>query len=106
MDGIGADYIRQSTAPDRRRYYRTYSFLVHLPGGKRKVGILSDKEIIDGANALALQFFTAYNRMLQLTGNSEEALKLTNSLFEAMFAGNRPRPEPGAGGFTLYWDRR
>ena len=67
---------------------------------------MSDKEIIDGANALALQFFTAYNRMLQLTGNSEEALKLTNSLFEAMFAGNRPRPDPGAGGFTLYWGRR
>ena len=65
---------------------------------------MSDKEIIDGANALALQFFTAYNRMLQLTGNSEEALKLTNSLFEAMFAGKRP--DPGAGGFTLYWDRR
>ena len=63
--------------------------------------ILSDKEIIDGANNLALQYFTAYNRILQLTGNSEEAIR-----FEAMFAGNRPRPDPGAGGFTLYWDRR
>ena len=67
---------------------------------------MSDKEIIDGANTLALQYFTTYNRMLQLTGNSEEAIRLTSSLFEAMFAGNRPRPEPGAGGFTLYWDRR
>lgn len=67
---------------------------------------MSDKETIDGANALALQFFTAYNRMLQLSGNSEEALRLTSSLFEAMFAGTRPRPDPGAGGFTLYWDRR
>lgn len=67
---------------------------------------MSDKEIIDGANTLALQYFTTYNRMLQLTGNSEEAIRLTSSLFEAMFAGNRPRPEPGTGGFTLYWDRR
>lgn len=67
---------------------------------------MSDKEIINGANTLALQYFTAYNRMLQLTGNSEEAIRLTSSLFEAMFAGNRSRPEPGAGGFTLYWDRR
>ena len=67
---------------------------------------MSDKEIIDGANTLALQYFTTYNRMLQLTGNSEEAIRLTSSLFEAMFAGNRPRPEPGAGVFTLYWDRR
>lgn len=67
---------------------------------------MSDKEIIDGANTLALQYFTAYNRMLQLTGNSEEAIRLTSSLFEAMFAGNRPRPEPGAGDFILYWDRR
>lgn len=65
-----------------------------------------DKEIINGANTLALQYFTTYNRMLQLTGNSEEAIRLTSSLFEAMFAGNRPRPEPGADGFTLYWDRR
>lgn len=56
---------------------------------------MSDKEIIDGANTLALQYFTTYNRMLQLTGNSEEAIRLTSSLFEAMFAGNRPRPEPG-----------
>lgn len=40
------------------------------------------------------------------SGNSEEAIRLTSSLFEAMFAGNRPRPDPGAGGFTLYWDRR
>jgi hypothetical protein len=67
---------------------------------------MSDKEIIDGAKTLALQYFTACNRMLQLTGNSEEAIRLTSSLFEAMFAGNRPRPDPGAGGFTLYWDRR
>lgn len=67
---------------------------------------MSDKEIIDEANILALQYFTAYNRMLQLTGNSEEAIRLTSSLFEAMFAGNRPRPDPGAGGFTLYWDRK
>lgn len=66
---------------------------------------MSDKEIIDGAKTLALQYFTTYNRMLQLTGNSEEAIRLTSSLFEAMFAGNRPRPDPG-GGFTLYWDRR
>ena len=65
-----------------------------------------DKEIINGANTLALQYLTTYNRMLQLTGNSEEAIRLTSSLFEAMFAGNRPRPDPGAGGFTLYWDRR
>lgn len=65
-----------------------------------------DKEVIDSANVLALQYFTTYNRMLQLTGNSEEALKLTASLFTAMFEGNRPRPDPGAGGFTLYWDRR
>lgn len=65
-----------------------------------------DKEIINGANTLALQYFTTYNWMLQLTGNSEEAIRLISSLFEAMFAGNRPRPEPGAGGFTLYWDRR
>lgn len=65
-----------------------------------------DKEVIDSANVLALQYFTTYNRMLQLTGNSEEALKLTASLFAAMFEGNRPRPDPGAGGFTLYWDRR
>ncbi|GFI32925.1 hypothetical protein IMSAGC013_04332 [Lachnospiraceae bacterium] len=65
-----------------------------------------DKEIINGANTLALQYFTTYNWMLQLTGNSEEAIRLTSSLFEAMFAGNRPWPEPGAGGFTLYWDRR
>ena len=65
-----------------------------------------DKEIINGANTLALQYFTTYNWMLQLTGNSEEAIRRTRSLFEAMFAGNRPRPEPGAGGFTLYWDRR
>lgn len=70
------------------------------------MAVLSEKEIIDGANTLALQYFTAYTRMLQLTGNSEEATRLTSSLFEAMFAGNRPRPEPGAGGFTLYWDRR
>lgn len=62
--------------------------------------------IIDGANTLALQYFTVYNRMLQLTRNSGEAIRLTNSLFEAMFAGNRPRPDPGAGGFILYWDRR
>ena len=67
---------------------------------------MNEKEIIDGANTLALQYFTTYNRMLQLTGNSEEAIRLTSSLFEAMFVGNRPRPEPGAGGFTLYWDRR
>lgn len=67
---------------------------------------MSEKEIVDGANTLALQYFTAYNRMLQLTGNSEEAIRLISSLFEAMFAGNRPRPKPGAGGFTLYWDRR
>lgn len=67
---------------------------------------MSDKEIIDRANNLALQYFTTYNRMIQITGNSEEAIRLTSSLFEAMFAGNRPRPEPGAGGFTLYWDRR
>ena len=66
----------------------------------------NEEEIKKGAGQLALQFFTAYNRMLQLCGNSEEALKLTNSLFIAMFEGNRPRPEPGAGGFTLYWDRR
>lgn len=72
----------------------------------QRTEIMSDKDIIDGANTLALQCFTAYNRMLQLTGNSEEAIRLTSSLFEAMFAGNRPRPEPGAGGFTLYWDRR
>ena len=65
-----------------------------------------DKEIINGANTLALQYFTTYNRMLQLTGNSEEAIRLTSSLFEAMVAGNRPRTEPGMGGFTLYWDRR
>lgn len=64
------------------------------------------KEIIDGANAMAIQYFTAYNQMLQLTGNSEEAIRLTSSLFEAVFAGNRPRPEPWAGGFMLYWDRR
>lgn len=67
---------------------------------------MSGKETIDEANVLALQFFTVYNRMLQLTGNSEEAVRLTSSLFEAMFAGNRPRPEAGASGFTLYWDRR
>lgn len=67
---------------------------------------MNDKEIIDGANTLALQYFTTYNRMLQLTGNSEEAIRLTQSLFTAMFEGNKPRPEPGAGGFTLYWDRR
>lgn len=42
---------------------------------------MSDKDIIDGANTLALQYFTAYNRMLQLTGNSEEAIRLTSSLF-------------------------
>lgn len=72
----------------------------------QRTEIMSDKDIIDGANTLALQYFTAYNRMLQLTGNSEEAIRLTSSLFEAMFAGNRPQPEPGAGGFTLYWDRR
>ena len=42
---------------------------------------MSDKEIIDGANTLALQYFTTYNRMLQLTGNSEEAIRLTSSLF-------------------------
>ena len=67
---------------------------------------MSDKEIIDGSNTLALQYFTTYNRMLQLTGNSEEAIRLTQSLFAAMFEGNKPRPEPGVGGFTLYWDRR
>lgn len=67
---------------------------------------MSDKEIIDGANTLALQYFTTYNRMLQITGNSEEAIRLTQSLFTAMFEGNKPRSEPGAGGFTLYWDRR
>lgn len=72
----------------------------------QRTEIMSDKEVIDEANTLALQYFTTYNRMLQLTGNSEEAIRLTSSLFEAMFAGNRPRPEPGAGGFTLYWDRR
>ena len=59
------------------------------------------KEIIDGANAMAIQYFTAYNQMLQLTGNSEEAIRLTISLFEAVFAGNRPRPEPWAGGFMF-----
>ena len=48
---------------------------------------MSDKEIIDGANTLALQYFTTYNRMLQLTGNSEEAIRLTSSLFEAMLQG-------------------
>lgn len=68
--------------------------------------LLSEKEIIDGANTLALQYFTTYNRMLLLAGNSGEALRLTSFLFEAMFAGNKPRQEPGAGGFTLYWDRR
>ena len=67
---------------------------------------MSDKETINAANTLALQYFTTYNRLLQLTGNSEEALKLTVSLFTAMFEGHKPRPEPGAGGFTLYWDRR
>ena len=50
-----------------------------------------DKEIINGANTLALQYLTTYNRMLQLTGNSEEAIRLTSSLFEAMFAGNQGR---------------
>lgn len=67
---------------------------------------MNDKETIEATNTLALQFFTAYSRLLQLTGNSEEALRLTSVLFEAMFAGNRPRPDPGAGSFTLYWDRR
>lgn len=67
---------------------------------------MDDDEVINGANILALQYFTIYNRLLQLTGNSEEAIRLTSSLFESMFAGNRSRPEPGTGGFTLYWDRR
>lgn len=67
---------------------------------------MSDKDIINGANVLALQFFTVYNRMLKLSGNSEEAMKLSSSLFEAMFAGSRQKSDPGPGGFTVYWDRR
>ena len=41
----------------------------------------SEKKIIDGISLAALQFFTAYNKMLQLTENSEEALKLIPSAF-------------------------
>lgn len=66
----------------------------------------SDKEAIEAMKTTAAQYFTAYTRLLQLTGNSEEALKLTESLFTALFRGNKQEPPPGAGGFTLYWDRR
>lgn len=61
---------------------------------------------LEAIKTTAAQYFTAYTRLLQLTGNSEEALKLTESLFTAMFRGNKPEPPPGSGGFTLYWDRR
>lgn len=66
----------------------------------------SDKAAIEAMKTTAAQYFTAYTRLLQLTGNSEEALKLTESLFTALFRGNKQEPLPGAGGFTLYWDRR
>ena len=65
----------------------------------------NEKNFINEANMLALQFFTVYNRMLQLAGNSEEALKLTHSLFAAIFKGSQSQQNPEDGGFTIYWDK-
>lgn len=35
-----------------------------INSAKREGAVLNDKETIDGARMLALQFFTAYSRML------------------------------------------
>ena len=66
----------------------------------------SNKADVEAMKTTATHYFAVYTRLLQLTGNSEEALKLTESLFTAIFRGNKQEPPPGAGGFTLYWDRR
>lgn len=70
---------------------------------------MSDEEqraAVEAIKATAARYFAAYTRLLQLTGSSEEAKMLTESLFTALFRGNKQDPPPGSGGFTLYWDRR
>lgn len=67
---------------------------------------MDEKGDMDAGKALATQYYMAYKQMLQLTGSKKEATRLTQSLFTAIFEGNKPHPEPGAGGFTIYWDRR
>ncbi len=65
---------------------------------------MDEKEITNATTMLTVQFFVAFNKMKELTGDDEEALKLANSLFAAIFKENEQQSRND--NFILYWDRR
>lgn len=71
--------------------------------GKEETAV-DEKEITNATNMLAIQYFVAYSKMKELTGDPEEAIRLTNGLFTAMFEGNNQ--QPGNDSLLVYWDRR
>lgn len=66
--------------------------------------MLKNEEIINATNMLTIQYYTAYKKMKELTGDQEEAIRLTNGLFTAMFEGSKQ--QSGNNSLLLYWDGR
>ncbi len=65
---------------------------------------MNEKEIANTTTILATQYFVAYSKMKELTGDPEEAIRLTNGLFTAVFGKNEQQPENNC--LLIYWDGR
>lgn len=67
---------------------------------------MNEKEITNAINMLATEYFVAYNKMKELIGNPEEAIKLTDGFFTAMFGGSKTEMGSENKSFIFHWDRR